>query len=171
MALTVRVQTAPFDTGAELGALLDGRTDVGGVGCFVGVVRDSHAGQPIRSMTLEHYPGMTERALRDIAAEAIRRWTLLGCTLVHRFGTLLPGDPIVLVLTTSAHREAALQSTAFLIDWLKTRAPFWKHETMADGSAHWVMARTEDDAAAAKWTEPTAPPSFRDNHIDTEIVP
>ena len=151
MTPTIRVQAAPFDTGAELAALLHGRTDIGGVGCFVGVVRDSHAGQAIASMTLEHYPGMTERALRDIADEAARRWPLLGCTVVHRVGLLHPGEPIVLVLTASPHREAALQSTAFLIDWLKTRAPFWKQEAMQDGRTHWVEARESDDSFASRW--------------------
>lgn len=148
---TVRVQAPAFDPGAEMAALLAGRTDVGGVGCFVGVVRDSAGGQPIRSMTLEHYPGMTERALSAIAAEAEARWALQGCVVIHRHGRLLPGEPIVLVLTASAHRQAALDATAFLIDWLKTRAPFWKQEELADGGAHWVEARGADDAAAARW--------------------
>ena len=147
----VRVQAEAFDLGAEMAALLAGRTDVGGVGCFVGLVRDSAGGQPIRSMTLEHYPGMTERALAAIAAEAESRWALQGCTVIHRYGRLLPGEPIVLVLTASPHRQAALDATAFLIDWLKTRAPFWKQEELADGGAHWVEARAADDAAAARW--------------------
>lgn len=148
---TVRVQPEAFDTGAELAAMLDGRTDVGGVGCFVGLVRDSAGGEPILSMTLEHYPGMTERALRTIAAEAEARWELQGCTVIHRHGRLLPGEPIVLVLTASPHRQAALDATAFLIDWLKTRAPFWKQEELADGGAQWVEARAADDEAAARW--------------------
>lgn len=148
---TVRVQAETFDPGAEMAALLAGRTDVGGVGCFVGLVRDSAGGRRVRSMTLEHYPGMTERALASIAAEAEARWGLQGCTVIHRHGRLLPGEPIVLVLTTSAHRQAALDATAFLIDWLKTRAPFWKQEELADGAAHWVEAREADDAAAARW--------------------
>ena len=148
---TVRVQAEAFDSGAEMAALLAGRTDVGGVGCFVGLVRDSAGGQPIRSMTLEHYPGMTERALAAIAAEAEARWTLQGCTVIHRYGRLLPGEPIVLVLTASPHRQAALDATAFLIDWLKTRAPFWKQEELAEGGAQWVAARDADDAAAARW--------------------
>ena len=143
----VRVQAAPFDAGAEMAALLAGRTDVGGVGCFVGIVR----GGGILAMTLEHYPGMTERALQAIAAEAEGRWQLQGCTVIHRHGRLLPGDPIVLVLATSRHRQAALDATAFLIDWLKTRAPFWKQEERADGTAGWVEARKADDAAAARW--------------------
>ena len=148
---TVRVQAKAFDSGAEMAALLAGRTDVGGMGCFIGLVRDSAAGRPIRSMTLEHYPGMTERALAAIAAEAEARWALLGCTVIHRYGRLLPGEPIVLVLAASRHRQAALDATAFLIDWLKTRAPFWKQEELADGGAHWVEARDADDAAAARW--------------------
>ena len=145
----VRVQAEPFDAGAEMAALLDGREDVGGLGCFVGVVR----GGDIVAMTLEHYPGMTERALAAIAAEAEARWHLLGCTVVHRHGRLLPGDPIVLVLATSRHRQAALDATAFLIDWLKTRAPFWKHEERTDGASRWVEARETDDAAAARWAK------------------
>ena len=148
---SVRVQAEAFDPGAEMAALLAGRTEVGGVGCFVGLVRDNAGGQPIRSMTLEHYPGMTERALAAIAAEAEARWALQGCTVIHRHGRLLPGEPIVLVLTASPHRQAALDATAFLIDWLKTRAPFWKQEELADGGARWVEARAADDAAAARW--------------------
>ena len=151
MTPTVRVQPQPFDTGAEMTALLHGRTDVGGVGCFVGTVRDSHAGQPIAAMTLEHYPGMTERALQAIATEAAARWDLLGCTVIHRHGRLLPGEGIVLVLAASAHRQAALDATGFLIDWLKTRAPFWKQEELAGGASHWVEARDADDAMAARW--------------------
>ena len=148
----VRVQAAPFDAGAEMTALLTGRTDVGGIGCFVGVVR----GGDIRAMTLEHYPGMTEFAMQAIAAEAEARWELLGCTVIHRHGRLLPGDPIVLVLAASRHRQAALDATGFLIDWLKTRAPFWKQEERADGTVGWVEARKADDAAAARWQEGTA---------------
>ena len=148
---TVRVQPSPFDVGAEMAALLAGRTDVGGIGCFVGTVRDSAGGRAIRAMTLEHYPGMTERALETIAEQAAARWPLLGTTLVHRVGRLLPGEGIVLVLAASAHRQAALDATAFLIDWLKTGAPFWKSEEFIEGGAAWVAARAEDDAAAARW--------------------
>ena len=126
---TVRVQTAPFDIAAEIAALTAGRTDVGGIGSFIGTVRSEHAGRAITALSLEHYPGMTERALADIAASAESRWPLLGCTLIHRVGRMLPGEAIVLVLATSAHRAAALEATAFLIDWLKTRAPFWKQES------------------------------------------
>jgi molybdopterin synthase catalytic subunit len=149
---TIRVQSQPFDVGAELAALSGGRTDIGGIGCFVGTVRDSAGGHAITAMTLEHYPGMTERAMDTIARQAEARWSLLGCTLVHRVGRLLPGDAIVLVLAAAAHRQAALEATAFLIDWLKTGAPFWKQESFADGTSAWVAARAEDDAAAARWS-------------------
>lgn len=148
---TIRVQHAPFDAGAELVALTAGRTDVGGIGCFVGLVRGGEAAGEISEMTLEHYPAMTERALAGIVAEAERRWPLLGCTVIHRVGRLRPGEPIVLVLAASAHRQAALEATGFLIDWLKTRAPFWKQERTAGGAARWVDAREADDAAAARW--------------------
>ncbi len=149
---TIRVQTEPFDVGAELTALSAGRTDIGGIGCFVGTVRDSAGGRAITAMTLEHYPGMTERAMAGIAEQAGRRWQLLGCTLLHRVGRLAPGESIVLVLAAAAHRQAALDATAFLIDWLKTGAPFWKKECFADGAEAWVAARTEDDQAAARWS-------------------
>ncbi len=147
----VLVQEAAFDPGAEIAALTADRTDVGGLGLFLGVVRGEAKGRPIVAMTLEHYPAMTERALEAIAAEAGARWPLSGCTVIHRVGSTLPGEPIVLVATTSAHRAAALEACAFLIDWLKTRAPFWKHEEFADGGAGWVEAREEDTAAAARW--------------------
>lgn len=147
----IRVQADPFETGAELARLLAGRSDIGGIGCFVGVVRGTPKEPAIAALTLEHYPGMTERALAKIAAEAESRWNLLGCTLIHRYGRLQPGDPIVLVLAASAHREPALAATAFLIDWLKTRAPFWKQEEWQDGTSTWVEARESDDQTAARW--------------------
>ena len=147
---TVRVQTASFDLGAESAALAAGRHDVGGMASFVGLCR---ADDGLAAMTLEHYPGMTERAIEAIAAEAEARWPLTGCTVIHRVGRLPPGEPIVLVLTASAHRTAALESCAFLIDWLKTRAPFWKREEFADGSERWVEAKATDDAAAARWAK------------------
>ncbi|OJW26117.1 MAG: molybdenum cofactor biosynthesis protein MoaE [Rhodospirillales bacterium 69-11] len=152
---TIRVQEAPFDVGAEIAALTAGRTDIGGIGCFLGIVRDDAAeGAPaLAALTLEHYPNMTERAIARIAAEAERRWSLLGCTVIHRVGRLPPNEPIVLVVACSAHRQAALDATAFLIDWLKTRAPFWKREELTDGTATWVDARESDDAAAARWGE------------------
>jgi len=145
---TVRVDAADFDVGAEMDALTRGRSDVGGIGCFVGVVRGTDG---LQAMTLEHYPGMTEQSLAAIAREAERRWALLGCTVVHRVGRLTPGERIVLVLAAAAHRQAALEATAFLIDWLKTRAPFWKQESLADGTHRWVDARTADDEAASRW--------------------
>jgi molybdopterin synthase catalytic subunit len=145
----VLVQEAPFDLAAETAALTGGRADVGGVASFLGVCRGDGG---LTAMVLEHYPGMTERAIAGIAAEAERRWPLTGCTVIHRVGRILPGEPIVLVLTASAHRGAALEGCAFLIDWLKTRAPFWKREEFAGGAARWVEARAEDDQAAARWT-------------------
>ncbi len=148
---TVRVQTADFDTGAEIAQLTAGRSDIGGVGVFIGTVRGQADGRALHAMTLEHYPGMTERALRQIATEAEARWQLLGCTVIHRVGRLEPGAQIVLVTAAAAHRQAALDATAFLIDWLKTRAPFWKQEHFADGSSAWVDAREDDEHAAARW--------------------
>ncbi len=147
---TVRVQEAPFDLAAESAALAVGRQDIGGMASFVGLCR---ADDGLRALTLEHYPGMTERAIAGIAAEAERRWPLTGCTVVHRVGRLPPGEPIVLVLTASSHRAAALEACAFLIDWLKTRAPFWKREELADGSERWVEAKVADDAAADRWAQ------------------
>ena len=147
----IRVQAADFDVGAEFATLTAGRVDVGGIGCFVGTVRSGAAGPALQALTLEHYPGMTERAIGGIVAEAEARWALLGCTVIHRVGRMLPGENIVLVLAASAHRQAALEATAFLIDWLKTKAPFWKQEAFADGSATWVDAREGDAAAAARW--------------------
>jgi len=147
----IQVQEALFDMATESAALTAGRTDVGGVASFLGVCRGDDG---LAAMVLEHYPGMTERALGRIAAEAEARWPLTGCTVIHRVGRILPGEPIVLVLTASAHRAAALESCAFLIDWLKTKAPFWKREEFADGDARWVAAKNEDDAAAARWSVP-----------------
>jgi molybdopterin synthase catalytic subunit len=142
------VQEAAFDVGAESARLTQGRDDVGGLASFIGICR---ADGGLAAMVLEHYPGMTERALTRIAEEACERWPLTGCTVIHRHGRLVPGDPIVLVLTASAHRAAALESCAFLIDWLKTRAPFWKREEFSGGDTRWVAAKAEDDEAAAKW--------------------
>jgi molybdopterin synthase catalytic subunit len=146
----IRVQKAPFDPAIELAAFAHGRTDVGGIGTFLGLVRDEHGGQRITSLTLEHYPGMTERQLEAIEAEARQRWPLLDTLVIHRFGRMLPGEPIVLVATASAHRQAALEACAFLIDWLKTKAPFWKLEE-TDEEGRWVEARASDDKAAARW--------------------
>jgi len=147
---TVRVQEAVFDLGAEAALLSEGRDDVGGLASFVGLCR---ADGGLDALVLEHYPGMTERAILRIATEACTRWPLTGCTVVHRIGSLLPGAPIVLVLTASAHRIAALESCAFLIDWLKTKAPFWKREKFAGDTERWVEAKAEDEAAAARWAK------------------
>ena len=146
----IRVQREDFDVGAELEALTRGSTAIGGVTSFVGLVRDVAGGERIGAMTLEHYPGMTERQLAEIEAEARRRWPLDGVLIIHRYGRLEPGDRIVLVATASAHREAAFDSCRFLIDWLKTKAPFWKLEETAQG-ARWVDAQAGDDAAAKRW--------------------
>ena len=148
---TIRVQEAAFDLSAESAALTAGRNDIGGLASFVGLCR---ADDGLAALVLEHYPGMTERALQKIADEAWARWPLTGCTVIHRVGRLVPGEPIVLVLTASAHRAAALDSCAFLIDWLKTSAPFWKREEFAGGDSRWVEAKATDDAAAARWAKP-----------------
>jgi molybdopterin synthase catalytic subunit len=146
----IRVQEAPFDVGAELAALSAGRTDIGAVASFVGLVRDVAGDQATLAMTLEHYPGMTERKLAEIEAEANARWPLQASLIVHRYGRMLPGEPIVLVATASQHRAAALEACAFLIDWLKTKAPFWKQEETGAAS-RWVEARDADERAAARW--------------------
>ena len=145
----IRVQREAFDVGREIAALTAGNTRIGGVASFVGLVRDLGG---LRSMTLEHYPGMTERQLELIDAEAHRRWPLEASLIVHRYGRLEPGDPIVLTITASAHRQAAFDSCNFLMDWLKTEAPFWKREEGADGE-RWVTARADDDAARERWRE------------------
>lgn len=154
--MAVRVQREDFDVGAELAALTAGRADIGGVATFLGLVRDTAGGETVGAMTLEHYPGMTEKLLAEIEAEARDRWTLDATLIIHRYGRLEPGDRIVLVATASAHRQAALDSCAFLIDWLKTKAPFWKLEETAKGG-HWVEARESDDQAAARWGKPDKP--------------
>ena len=148
--MAVRVQREDFDVGAELAALTEGRTTIGGGASFLGLVRDMAGGETIRAMTLGNYPGMTERQLAAIEAEARRRWPLDASLIIHRYGRLEPGDRIVLVATASAHRKAALESCEFLIDWLKTKAPFWKLEE-TPGGERWVEARDEDEAAAARW--------------------
>jgi molybdopterin synthase catalytic subunit len=147
----IRVQREDFDIGAEIAELTRGNHQIGGVASFVGLVRDVAGGAAIGAMTLEHYPGMTEKKLAEIEAEARRRWTLEASLIIHRFGRLEPGDRIVLVATASAHREAALASCAFLIDWLKTQAPFWKLEETPEGGK-WVEARKDDEAAANRWS-------------------
>jgi molybdopterin synthase catalytic subunit len=146
----VRVQTEDFDIGHELDALTQGRTDVGGLASFVGLVRKANDGQDIEGMTLEHYPGMTEKALEDICAQAHARWDLIDTLVIHRVGKLVPGDRIVLVGVASAHRGEAFEACEFIMDFLKTRAPFWKKEETAAGP-RWVQARASDDLAAGRW--------------------
>jgi molybdopterin synthase catalytic subunit len=148
--VAVRVQHEDFEIGAEVARLTAGRTDVGAIVTFTGTVRRG-ATDAIASMTLEHYPGMTESELSRVEAEAGARWPLQASLIVHRVGTLKPGDNIVLVVTASAHREAAFEAASFLMDYLKTKAPFWKKEAGADGTMRWVDARDSDDAAAARW--------------------
>lgn len=148
--MSVRVQREDFDTAAELERLSRDNPRIGAVVTFTGLVRDFAAGETVRRMTLEHYPGMTEKQLNAIVQEAEQRWPLDGCLVIHRHGQLDPGDRIVLVITTSAHREAAFEACAFLVDWLKTKAPFWKLEEQGSGE-RWVEARDSDDAAAARW--------------------
>jgi molybdopterin synthase catalytic subunit len=146
----ILVQEADFDVAAESARLAG--TGVGGIASFIGTVRAGRDDpRRVAALRLEHYPGMTEKALARIAAEAQARWPLTGCTIIHRVGRLLPGDNIVLVAAASAHRAAALQATAFLIDWLKTDAPFWKAEELESGETEWVEARASDDEAAAAW--------------------
>ena len=151
----VVVQEASFDAGAEI-ARVQSATE-GGIGCFVGVVRggptarEGRADDAIVALELEHYPGMTERALDEIAAAAEGRFSLGACTVIHRVGMLRPGEPIVLVVAAAAHRAAALDATRFLIDWLKTRAPFWKREHFSSGAARWVEPNVADEDASAAW--------------------
>lgn len=149
--MTVRVQTGDFDIGAEIAAMRRGNPKVGAVASFIGVVRDLNEGDHVAEMTLEHYPGMTEKALEKIVAEARSRWDFYDALVVHRVGTLKPGDQIVLVVVTGAHRGEAFEACEFLMDYLKTRAPFWKKERTADG-ARWVEARESDDAATDRWS-------------------
>ena len=146
----IRVQREDFDPGAELDALTRGKTTIGGLCCFVGLVRDLGGAERISAMTLEHYPGMTERAIAEIEADAQKRWPLEATLIIHRYGRLEPGDRIVLVATASAHRAAAFESCEFLIDWLKTKAPFWKLEETPAGP-RWVEANSSDDQAADRW--------------------
>ena len=146
----IRVQAEDFDIGAELEALTRGRPGVGGLASFVGLVREVSGGGSISAMTLEHYPGMTERQLERIEAEARARWPLDEVLIIHRHGRLEPGQRIVLCATTSAHRQAAFEACMFLVDWLKTKAPFWKLEASQEG-ARWVESRAADDDAAARW--------------------
>ena len=150
MHRSVRIQEDDFDTGAELAALRGSDARVGALAAFVGLVRDRNDGNGVAEMTLEHYPGMTEKALEAIVVEARQRWDIYVALVIHRVGRLLPTDQIVLVAVTSAHRGEAFAACEFIMDYLKTRAPFWKREVTPDG-ARWVDARDTDDSAAARW--------------------
>src|SRR5689334_9958326 len=151
---TIRLQREDFDAAAEAAKITRGRPDIGAVVTFTGVCRDHEAGLGVSALTLEHYPGMAEEEIARHVAEAERRWPLLGVTVIHRYGRMVPGDNIVLVVTASAHRAAAFAAAEFLMDYLKTRAPFWKQEQRPDGAA-WVDAKEADDAAAERWDRPS----------------
>ena len=148
--MKILVQTDTFDLGAEVAVMSQGRTDIGAIASFVGLARDLNEGSGVAAMTLEHYPGMTEKALAALVDDACSRWALLDVTVIHRVGRLLPGDPIVLVAVASQHRGEAFSACEFIMDYLKTQAPFWKKEETAEGE-RWVEARASDDAAAARW--------------------
>lgn len=148
--IVVRVQTADFLPDTEVDALRDGHLDVGAVVSFIGTVRNRNDGSAVSNLELEHYPGMTEQSLREIAEQAAQRWPLGGVCIVHRVGPMAPGERIVLAACTSAHRQAAFEACAFVMDYLKTQAPFWKKEQTPEG-ARWVDARESDDAALARW--------------------
>ena len=153
MPNTVRLQRDSFDAGAEAAALTRGRSDIGAVVTFTGICRGAEAGAPIAALTLEHYPGMAEAEIMRHVEQATARWPLLGVTVIHRYGRIEPGENIVLVVTASSHREAAFAAAEFLMDYLKTRAPFWKQVEAATGKT-WVDAKDTDDAAAERWAKP-----------------
>ncbi|MFN0305754.1 MAG: molybdopterin synthase catalytic subunit MoaE [Burkholderiales bacterium] len=153
---TVRIQHEDFDVGAEITRLRAGRTDVGAVATFIGVCRDRNDGAQVATMTLEHYPGMTEKAIAAIINAALTRWKIDDATVIHRVGELCPTDQIVLVVVIGGHRGDAFSACEFIMDYLKTQAPFWKKEQTPDG-ARWVDARSTDDDAAARWRSDTAP--------------
>lgn len=146
--MDIRVQDAPFDFGAESARFADGHDGIGAVVTFCGIVRND--GGALRAMEIEHYPGMTERALTQIAGDAARRWHLADCLIIHRFGRMTPGEKIMMVATASAHRADAFAAADFLMDYLKSRAPFWKKELTQDG-AEWVAAKDTDEAALGRW--------------------
>jgi len=146
----IRVQREDFDVGAEIQRLAAGKHGIGGVVSFVGLVRDIQGAERVAAMTLEHYPGMTDKKLAEIDAEACERWPLAATLIIHRYGRLEPGERIVLVATAAAHRQAAFEACEFLVDWLKTKAPFWKLEE-TDRGERWVEARASDDTAAKRW--------------------
>jgi molybdopterin synthase catalytic subunit len=152
---TVRLQREPFDVAAEAAMLTRGRTDVGALVTFTGICRGSEAGEPIAALTLEHYPGMAEAEIERHVSEAVQRWPLLGVTVIHRYGRIVPGEDIVMVVTASSHRQAAFAAAEFLMDYLKTRAPFWKQVEQSNGKI-WVEAKETDDAAAGRWSAPGA---------------
>ena len=150
MQTTVRLQREDFDAAAEQAALTRGRTDIGAVVTFTGICRGAESGEPIAALTLEHYPGMAEAEIASHVEEANSRWPLMGVTVIHRYGRIEPGENIVLVVTASSHREAAFAAAEFLMDYLKTRAPFWKQVEAPAGKA-WIEAKEADDAAADRW--------------------
>jgi molybdopterin synthase catalytic subunit len=152
-AATIRIQEADFDIAREIESLTRGRTDIGAVVSFSGICRGNDDGKPVAALTLEHYPGMAEAEIGRHADEALARWPLTGLAIIHRVGRIQPGDNIVLVVTASSHRQAAFAAAEFLMDYLKTSAPFWKREESAAGTS-WVEARDQDDTAAARWTQP-----------------
>ena len=148
--MTVRIQREAFDAAAEAKSLTRGRTDIGAVVTFTGICRGAEAGEPIAALTLEHYPGMAEAEIESHVAEANKRWPLMGVIVIHRHGRIQPGEDIMMVATASSHREAAFAAAEFLMEYLKTRAPFWKQVEKADGKI-WVEAKATDDAAAERW--------------------
>jgi len=150
--MTVQIQTADFDVAAELAAMRTASADIGAVVSFIGQVRDINDGDAVSTLTLEHYPGMTERALEQIEKEAKSRWEISGSLIIHRVGTLQPLDQIVLVAVTSAHRGEAFKACEFIMDYLKTQAPFWKKESTPDGE-RWVEAKISDDEAQSRWKQ------------------
>ena len=150
--VTIRIQEADFDIAQEISALTNARTDIGAVVTFSGICRDAEGGGTIAALTLEHYPGMAEAEIARHAETAASRWPLTGLTVIHRVGRIKPGENIVLVVTSSAHRHAAFEAAAFLMDYLKAHAPFWKREEGAAGT-NWVDAREHDDVAAERWTK------------------
>ena len=151
-SMTVRLQREPFDAAAEADKLTSRRTDVGAVVSFTGICRGSEEGEPIAALTLEHYPGMAEAEIERHVVEACERWPIFGVTVIHRYGRIALGEPIVLVITTSSHRLAAFAAAEFLMDFLKTRAPFWK-QVETKRAKNWVDAKASDDAAAERWRE------------------
>lgn len=149
--MSIHVREDDFDIGEEIARLRGGNKNIGAIVSFTGTVREMAGEKKITAMALEHYPGMTEAQLLAIREEAHKRWPLIDSTIIHRYGELKPGDNIVLVITLSAHRQAAFEAAAFLMDYLKTKAPFWKKETPETGEGHWVDAREGDQEAQAKW--------------------